>query len=161
MASHLESLIHEYLEWRGYIVRRNLRIGRRARGGWEMEIDLVGYHPSTKDLVHYEPSLDADSWEKRELRFRKKFDSARKYLFTEVFPWLDPSTPLRQIAVVTGNPSDKRQLGGGELLSVDELMAEVRKSVIAAGPLGRNAIPETYPLLRTLQLSHVGFNRAR
>jgi hypothetical protein len=159
MASHLESLIYEYLEWRGYVVRRNLKIGRRARGGWEMEIDLVGYHPSTRDLVHYEPSLDAHSWETREVRFRKKFESARKYLFSEVFPWLDLKTPLRQIAIVTSRRADKTQLGGGEVLSVDEFMAEVRRSVIAAGPLGKNAISETYPLLRTLQLSHVGFNR--
>ena len=31
--SHLESLIAEYLEWQGYLIRRNLKVGRRAKGG--------------------------------------------------------------------------------------------------------------------------------
>ncbi len=81
MASHLETLIHEYLEWQGYLVRRNVKVGRRAKGGWEMELDLIGYNPTTMHLVHYEPSLDAFSWDKRELRFKKKFSAAEKYLF--------------------------------------------------------------------------------
>jgi len=95
MASHLESLIHEYLEWQGYLVRRNLKVGRLSHGGWEMELDLIGYHPTTQDLVHYEPSLDALSWEKREARYNKKFNAARKYLFTEVFSWLPPEVALQ------------------------------------------------------------------
>jgi hypothetical protein len=57
--SHLESLIAEYLEWQGFLIRRNVKVGRRARGGWEMELDVVGFHPHSGTLVHYEPSIDA------------------------------------------------------------------------------------------------------
>jgi hypothetical protein len=34
--SHLESLIAEYLEWQGYLVKRNLKVERRRRpdGKW-------------------------------------------------------------------------------------------------------------------------------
>ena len=66
--SHLESLIAEYLEWQGYLVKRNLKVGKRDRGGYEMELDIVGLNPKTQTIVHYEPSLDALTWDKRELR---------------------------------------------------------------------------------------------
>lgn len=158
--SHLEALISEYLDWQGFLVRRNLKVGRLAHGGWEMELDIIGFHPGTRELVHYEPSLDALSWDKREARYLKKFEAGRKYIFSDVFPWLPPTTSLRQIAVFTSHPPGRDAIAGGEIMSVDEFMAMVRAKVIACGPMVRNAIPEQYQLLRTLQLSHVGYMRA-
>ena len=70
---HLESLIAEYLEWQGFLIRRNVKLGRRAKGSWEMELDVVGYHPQLGALVHYEPSIDATSWEVREAQYKKRF----------------------------------------------------------------------------------------
>lgn len=160
MASHLETLIHEYLEWRGYLVRRNVKVGRLAHGGWAMELDLVGYHPKTTDLVHYEPSIDALSWSKREARYKKKFEAGRKYLFTEVFAWLPPSTPLKQIAVFINHPKSRHTIAGGSIVSVDELMAEIRTEVTKYGVMSKKAVPELYPLLRTVQLTHKGYFRA-
>ena len=160
MASHLETLIHEYLEWQGYLVRRNVKVGRRAKGGWEMELDLIGYNPISLHLVHYEPSLDALSWEKREHRFDKKFSAARKYLFTEIFPWLPANTKLEQYAVLPNANEKRAQIAGATLVSVDKLVAEIRKKVVACGVMSRNAIPEGFPLLRTLQMSHAGYFRA-
>jgi hypothetical protein len=160
MASHLETLIHEYLEWQGYLVRRNVKVGRRAKGGWEMELDLIGYNPVSVHLVHYEPSLDALSWEKREQRFQKKFAAARKYLYSEIFPWLPADSKLEQFAVLPNASEARAQIAGGTLVSVDKLVAEIRKKVIACGVMARNAIPEGFPLLRTLQMSHVGYFRA-
>jgi hypothetical protein len=61
--SHLETLVAEYLEWQGYLIRRNTKVGRLKHGGWEMELDIVGYHPKSLELVHYEPSIDALSWD--------------------------------------------------------------------------------------------------
>src|SRR5713226_9215043 len=97
--SHLETLIAEYLDWQGYLVMRNKKVGRLRHGGWEMELDIVGYHPKTGDLVHYEPSIDAIGWDKRKARYKKKFDAGHKYIFKELFPWLDPSTEIHQFAV--------------------------------------------------------------
>jgi hypothetical protein len=160
MASHLETLIHEYLEWQGYLVRRNVKVGRRAKGGWEMELDLIGYNPVTLHLVHYEPSLDALSWEKRERRFRKKFAAAEKYLFSEIFPWLPANSKLDQYAVLPNASKEWATIGGGRVLTVDKLVADIRAKVVACGAMARNAIPEGYPLLRTIQLTHVGYFRA-
>lgn len=160
MASYLETLIHEYLEWQGYLVRRNVKVGRRAKGGWEMELDLIGYNPLKQHLVHYEPSLDAHSWKLREERFTKKFSAAQRYIFTEIFPWLPSNSKLEQFAVVYNPTSNRPLLGGGKVLGVDQLVSEIRAKVVACGPMIRNAIPESFPLLRTLQMSRVGYRRA-
>ncbi len=145
--SHLESLIAEYLEWQGFLIRRNVKVGRRARGGWEMELDVVGYHPQLGTLVHYEPSIDATSWEVREARYKKKFELGRKYMFTELFSWLPPSTHIEQIAVFYNHPRGRDQIAGANIMSIDELMAEIRSKVISRGPMISNAISEQYPLL--------------
>lgn len=157
---HLEALISEYLEWRGFLIRRNTKVGRLNHGGWEMELDVVGFHPKTSELVHYEPSIDALSWEKREARYKKKFDAGRKYIFSELFSWLPPDTKLKQIAVFPTHPQGRDTIASGQIVSIDELMAEIRAAVVARGPMMRNAISEQYPLLRTIQMTHVGYCRA-
>jgi len=55
--SHLEALIAEYYDWKGYLVKRNIKVGRLKHGGWEMELDVVAYDPNTKHLIHLEPSF--------------------------------------------------------------------------------------------------------
>jgi len=157
--THLESLIVEYLEWNGFLVKRNIKVGRLKHGGWAMELDAVGFNPQTGDLVHYEPSIDALSWAKREVRYKKKFEAGRKYIFKELFSWLPPYTKLEQIAVFVSHPQGRDTIAGGRIISIDELVAEIRSKVVACGQLNRNAIPEQYPLLRTIQLSHVGYHR--
>ena len=156
---HLETLIAEYLDWQGYLVKSNTKVGRLGHGGWEMELDIIGYHPNTGALVHYEPSIDALSWAKREARYQKKFEAGRKYIFRDIFSWLPSSTQLEQIAVFVSHPKGRDVIAGGALISIDELMAEMRAKVIACGFMASNAISEQYPLLRTLQLSHVGYYR--
>ena len=159
--SHLESLIVEYLDWKGYLVRRNTKVGRLKHGGWKMELDVIGYHPHTNDLVHYEPSVDAHSWDTREARFAKKFEAAREFIYEDVFSWLpEEKIPLRQIAIFPSHPKGRDTIAGGQILSIDEFVAEVRSQVVQCGIAARNAITENYPLLRTLQLSHCGYNRA-
>ena len=71
--------------------------------------------------------------------------------------YLPPDTHLRQIAVLISHPYGRDVLAGGMLMSVDELMAEIRSKVIACGIMAKGAISESYPLLRTVQLSHVGY----
>jgi hypothetical protein len=154
--NHLESLVREYLEWRGYLVRSNEKVNALRHGGYEMELDIVGYEPHEKTVVHYEPSIDGYSWEKREKRFQRKFELGRKYIPTEVFPWLPPDVHIHQIAicVVRGK---RKTVGGATLLTVDEFVAEVRQAVIDEGPADSNAISETYPMLRTIQFACVGY----
>ena len=73
----LEELAAEWLEYKGYIVKRNERVGRRGAGGHEGELDVVAFNPKTKHLVHVETSSDADSWAERERRFSKRLGVTR------------------------------------------------------------------------------------
>lgn len=157
--SHLENLIAEYYDWKGYLVKRNIKVGRLSHGGWEMELDVIAFDPHTGHLIHIEPSIDAHSWAVREERFAKKFIAARKYIFSEIFTWLDTNTEIEQIAILVSHPKGRDILAGGKIVSIDELLAEIRHKVVECGVVSKNAIPEQYPLLRTLQLSHNGYYR--
>ena len=78
MASNfLEELVAEWYEYQEYFVRRNVLVGKRVRGGYESELDVVAFHPTKKHLVHIETSMDTQSWEQREQRFAKKFEAGR------------------------------------------------------------------------------------
>ena len=158
--SHLEDLLAEYYDWSGYLVKRNMKVGRLSHGGWEMELDVVAYNPHSNHLVHAEPSIDAHSWATREERFTKKFTSARKYVFSEVFTWLDPATPIEQIAVLVSHPKGRDTLASGRIISIDEFIGQIRKEIKSRGIVAKNAIPEQYPLLRTVQLFESGYFRA-
>ena len=59
--NHLEQLIAEWYEFKGYFVRRNVHVGKRTKGGYDCELDVVAFNPCEKKLVHIEPSLDAHS----------------------------------------------------------------------------------------------------
>lgn len=155
--SHLETLIVEYLDWEGFLVKKNIKVGRLNHGGWEMELDVIGYHPIQKKLVHYEPSIDADSWKKREERYAKKFEAGRNYIFEHVFPWLDKKTGIEQYAVFSSHPKDRDEIAGGKIISIDEFVKGVRDRVLKQGIMGKKAIPEQFPLLRTMQISHCGY----
>lgn len=159
--SHLEELLYQYYDWKRYIVRRNINVGRLSHGGWEGELDIVAYHPETDDLIHLEPSVDAHSWEKREFRFKKKFNAGKKYIFKDVFPWLDPSTRLTQIAVLISCAQDRKTLAGGKIVTIDAMMSTIKKEIKAQGVMGKSAIPEQYGLLRTIQMTICGYYRLR
>ena len=60
--NHLEQIVGEWYEYSGYFVRRNVLVGKRSKGGYEGELDIVAFNPQTDHLVHIEPSLDADAW---------------------------------------------------------------------------------------------------
>jgi hypothetical protein len=157
--SHLEQLISEYLEWKGFLIKRNIKVGRLGHGGWEMELDIIGYNPLVNKLVHYEPSIDALSWEKRQARYEKKFKAGRKYVKEEIFKWIPAECNLEQFAIFISHPNNRHEIAGGKILSLDEFMKEVKDEIAKEGIMGKKAISEVYPLLRTLQLALNGYYR--
>lgn len=116
-----------------------------------MELDVIAFDPHTGHLIHLEPSIDAYSWATREERFTKKFTSARKYILSEVFTWLDSNIEIEQVAVLISHPKDRDFLAGAKIISIDELLAEIREKVVACGIVAKNAIPEQYPLEAVLK----------
>ena len=153
--NHLEKLTRQYYDWKGYLVKGNVKVGRLSHGGWAGELDIVAYHPQTEHLVHIEPSIDAHSWKKREERFEKKFRMGRKYIYKDVFPWLSQETPLEQIAMLI--TSSRKKLCGGTVISIDEFMKQIKEEVQKQGIMAKNAIPEEYDLLRTVQMAVNGY----
>jgi hypothetical protein len=147
----LEQLVAEWYEYRGYFVRRNVPVGRSPKGGYEAELDLVALNPETRHLVHLEPSMDAESWETRERRFRRKFDAGREYI-PGLFPGFEVPGEIEQIAIlVSASKANHPTLGGGQVLLVSELMREIMEE-LSDKKISENAVPEHHALLRTLQL---------
>jgi hypothetical protein len=124
-----------------------------------MELDVVAYDPRTGAITHLEPSLDADTWAKREQRFRKKFDAGRKYILPALFPWLPATTEIRQKAIFPSAGGHRRTLAGAQVQTVDEVIGEIRHAVACTGVASKAAVPERYPLLRTIQLVACGYYR--
>lgn len=157
--THLEQLIAEFYDWQGYLVKQNVKVGRRPAGGREMELDVIAYHPPSQRLVHIEASLDAHPWAKREERYVKKFDLGEKYILREVFTWLPPETPIERVAIFP-SVAERETLAGARLQSIDGFMKDVKSQIACGKAMCKEAIPEQYPLLRTVQLATVGYFRA-
>ncbi len=81
-------------------------------------------------------------------------------IFSEMFSWLPPETPLRQNAVFPSHPKDRHAIAGDAILSIDVLVAEIGAKGVACGVALSAAISENYPLLRVSQISHCGYNGA-
>jgi hypothetical protein len=150
MPNFLESLLDEWFEFSGYFVRRNILVGRRQNGGHECELDVVAFHPVKRRLVQVEPSMDTDSWARREERYQKKFDAGRRYI-PAMFAGLDLPTEIDQIALlVYGSAANHTTLGGGRIVPMKDLMTEIRAS-LAGRPIESAAVSENFPMLRALQ----------
>jgi hypothetical protein len=150
MMNFLEQLVAEWYEFNGYFVRRNVKVGPRTRGGYECELDVVAFHPEKKHLVHVEPSTAADSWAEREAKFAKKFKAGSRYI-PALFSGLDIPAQIEQIALLgLGSNRERTTVGGGHLVMIGELMAQIR-AVVVSRPIQSAAVPEQYVILRSLQ----------
>lgn len=154
MANFLEQLTREWYEYQGYFVRQNVNVGPRAKGGYECELDVVAFHPKTQHLVHVEPSMDAASWATRERRYKKKFAAGRKHI-PGLFDGIEIPDEIEQIALlVFASTKNHSTLGGGRLMILDELLAEILDGLAKTG-IAKSAVPEQLPIVRTLQfVSH-------
>jgi hypothetical protein len=148
--NYLESLVAEWYEYEGYFVRRNVLVGRRPGGGWECELDVVAFHPGRKHLVHIEPSMDADPWEKRERRYAKKFEAGRKYI-PQLFADIEIPEKIEQIALFgLGSKVNHPLLAGAEVWLISDLLQRI-VGVLKQRKVERQAVPEQFALLRTIQ----------
>lgn len=146
----LEQLVSEWYEYKGYFVRRNVPVGKRARGGHEAELDVIAFNATTRHLVHLEPSLDAESWEKREQRFRRKFEAGRKFI-PGLLRGFDLPDDIEQIAIL-GNASKSNHptLGGARVLLISDLLRQIMED-LGDRRNAANVVPEHHMILRTLQ----------
>lgn len=152
MPNFLEQLIAEWYEYQGYFVRRNIKVGKRSNGGYDCELDVVVYNPKEQRLIHVEPSMDADSWKKREQRFAAKFKAGKEYI-PKLFVGFGELPEIEQIALfVQGSTKSHSKIGGGNVLHISALMNEIRQNV-AQKKVANAAIPEQFVILRSLQFA--------
>ncbi len=151
--NHLEQLVAEWLSYKNYFVRTSVLVGRRPKGGFEGELDVVGFHPGNRHLIHVECSLDAWAWSKRETRYKHKFLQGQKHI-RPIFKGIKLPAEIDHVAVLTfaGSADDHRALGGGRLVTTYELVAEISDGLKGKSPWS-GAVPENLPLLRTVQLT--------
>jgi hypothetical protein len=149
--NHLEQLASEWLEYNDYVVRGSIPVGPRPQGGYEGELDVVGFNLITNHLVHIECSLDADSWAERERKFSAKFERGRRYI-KAVFKGLPiPDVPDQILLHQFASP-DGRMVGDGRLVTVRGLIHEIYAGLNGTTPAS-GAVPSNLPLLRTLQVA--------
>jgi hypothetical protein len=150
-SNHLEQLAAEWYEYQGYFVRRNVRVGPRAQGGHEGELDIVAFEPRKAVLVHIETSGDADSWAERERRFARKFLTGEKYI-RNLFYGIPKKMPIEKIAIfAVGSRKNYQSVGDGKIKLLGEFVAEILAELENI-PWTKSAVPEQYPLIRTLQI---------
>ncbi|MBP2311487.1 hypothetical protein [Azospirillum soli] len=152
MSNFLETLVAEWFEFSGYFVRRNVLVGPRPNGGHDCELDVVAYHPGKRRLVHVEPSMDSNSWAKREERYAKKFEAGRRHI-PRLFAGMDLPEDIEQVALlVYGSTANRRTIGGGRIVPMVEFMAEIRIA-LSGRAIEHAAVPEVFPTIRALQFA--------
>lgn len=149
-ANYLEQLLAEWYEYQGYFLRRNVLVGKRAKGGYEGELDIVAFHPHKHHLVQVEASTDTDAWAKRESRYRRKFELGKRHI-PRLFRGFKLPDHIEQLAVlVYGSKVSRTTLGGGKIMLVGELLEDIFRA-LAGSRLASAAIPEHLPILRSFQ----------
>lgn len=125
-------------------------VGKRPKGGYECELDIVAFHPGKKHLVQIEPSMDAASWAERERRYKKKFEAGRKYI-PELFKGLEIAASIEQIALlVFASEQNRETLAGGKLFVANELLADIF-SDLKSRSIYSKTTSEQFPIRRALQ----------
>jgi hypothetical protein len=151
MPNFLEQLAAEWYEYQGFFVRRNIKVGKRAKGGHEGELDVVAFSPTQKRLVHIETSMDSDNWADREKRFARKFATGQKHI-PILFSSFAPLPKIEAIALLgIGSNKNHTAIGGAHLQMVCELLREIRDKI--PHDIASQVVPEQYVILRTLQFA--------
>jgi hypothetical protein len=152
----LEELVAEWYAHQGYFLIRNRKVGKRARGGYECELDVVAFKPSRRHLIHIEPSTAAGSWADLEVSYQKKFQAGKKYIYDKKyfpeFEGLQIPDEVEQIALLLyGSTKNRTTLGGGKILQISSLLKDILRD-LAQHDFSIKAVPEHLPLLRGFQL---------
>ena len=147
----LEQLVAEWYEYEKYFVRSNVRSRKRAKGGFDVELDVLAYDLPNNTLLHVETSGDADSWAERKHRFlTKKFILTRKEYESIIGCKVNK---IRKIAIVGYARSTKTNLNWGqdiEVVFIPDFMKQIAEKLRSQHP-AHEAVPEGFPLLRAMQ----------
>ena len=155
----LEELCAEWLEYNGYILKRNERVGPLPKGGYKGELDVVAFNPVTKHLIHVEPTTDTyvvkpttdtASQARKERKFKKKFALGDEYI-KGLFEGLTVPTEIEKKALFAyGSNKKQEEIGGGQVVLAKNYILDILREL--KKPSLSRAVPEKYPILRVLQM---------
>lgn len=126
----------------------------RPNGGYDNEIDILAYHPETKELIHAVPSWDANSWDERKARYRGK-----KFVFSEEqYRQLIGGaevTRIRKLAIARLGQSARASLDWGHGFEVVLILVFIRQiaDVLATKSPLSDAVPGGFPILQDMQFA--------
>ena len=149
--NHLETLVAEFYEYTGHFVRRNVRSGKRARGGYDVEMDVLAYLPDTKELIHIETSGAATTWKRqREIILKKKFDVFKEKYEQELKCKI---SQVKKVIIIGWAKTGSIVFDGKiEVIPIPAFLKKVAEELGKNKP-SRGIVPEHYPLLRSIQLA--------
>lgn len=150
-ANYLVQLAAEWYEYQGFLVQRNVALPFPGKRG-ALELDIVAIQPETAEIVHLEASMDSDSWQKRDRRFRAKFKAGQEYCHTLAKPMRGKVTVRQRALLVYARGARRRSLGGGELVLMPNFLLEITEA-LSQQRLHQQIVPEHLPLIRTLQFA--------
>ncbi len=158
----LEELIYEYLDFKGCFVKRNIKLRKRKKGGFDREIDILALDTRNCIVYHIETSFATNkSWDQTIEDFkRKKFDIKKKE-YAQLVGLKTNKIQIIKVAILLNVPKQKEERNRFKketksiLYSVEEIIKEIKEYITSCfeNPL-KEAIPEKYPLLRTIQFIH-------
>ena len=91
--------------------------------------------------------MDSHTWDKREKRFRKKFEAGRKHI-RKIFDGFETRPQIEQVALLVYASKDSHQsLGGAPIMLMPELLAQIINRVRQH----ELNVPEHFTFLRTIQ----------
>lgn len=152
MSNFLEQMVAEWYEYKGYFVRRNILVGKREKGGYECELDVVAFNPAKNHLIHIEPSMDADSWQIREKRYLKKFEAGKSYI-PGLFSGFNLPNDIEHIALFGfASKQNHETLSGFRVMLIDEFLNMIFTDLRDKHP-SSNAISEQLIIIRAYQFA--------
>ncbi len=112
-----------------------------------------GACPVECHFIHIETSSDADSWATRETKFKRKFDLGREYI-PQLMHGLNIPDKIEQHVVFLFCSTAREYCGGGRVYHIKQYVNKI-KDVLKDKKIASAAVPEHYPLLRTIQIALV------
>ena len=147
----LEQLAAEWYEFNGFFVRTNVRLGKREKGGFTGEIDVVAYNPKDRTMIHVETSTAAGKKSEIATRLLRQFKVASEQ-YDSLFDFKPKD--IKKIAIVGTARTITMDIGEDiEVYSIPQFIRMVSESM-KKHPLQGEAIPEGFPLLRSMQFSY-------
>jgi predicted oxidoreductase len=118
-----------------------------------VELDVLAYAPGDGTLWHIETSGDSESWEQRKQRFlQKKFVLSHREYEQAIGSKI---SSIKKLAVVGQTRTAKASLDWGgdiEVVLIPQFVQRVATVLRKRDPMSE-AVPEGYPLLRSMQMA--------